>query len=412
MAIDPRLIYGPQVDTTDPDGYPFGKARNDIIKGDGTGTPLERRWVNDLFGFFQNLLARAGIAPSGTPDRVGASQYTDALSAILSSREHARELALQSLQNTTNGVFDQGQIEWNHAVGRGYYGTGFGVLHTVNLVEEASTGGGVNQDESGSLSIAYSPSGRTIMLNVGGGNVGADQIAYSENGISGWSSGNFFVSPDDPDSAVFTLDRFMVVLDGFVETSPTGATWTRRANLTGMTSSAALAVNPTSGIVCAIDGDRVAIVSSDGTTQIATTLVSGASIRGPQYDPIRDRFVAGGSQGGSLAFFAITSAGAVTQLPATFPPGDSFESCREFIVYKNLWVAVVRGTVAAHDRHGVIFSSDSGQTWRRLRGVGWSGFQSTSPNVSIRLVDNRIRFNWGTYDSGTEYFSCISAPLD
>jgi len=78
MAIRPSDEYAGQITTGD-GGYPHGKAKNVTVPGDGTGTPLEERWVNDHFGFQQALLARAGILPSGSPDEVGASDYLDAL---------------------------------------------------------------------------------------------------------------------------------------------------------------------------------------------------------------------------------------------------------------------------------------------------------------------------------------------
>jgi hypothetical protein len=80
MAIIPSDEYPGQT-AADVD-YPHGKARNRITPGDGTGTPLEELWVNDLWGFLQALLAAAGATPSGTPDKVGASQYLDAIQKL------------------------------------------------------------------------------------------------------------------------------------------------------------------------------------------------------------------------------------------------------------------------------------------------------------------------------------------
>lgn len=80
MAIDPATLYGAQVDTsTDPTGYPYGQARNDAVAGDGTGTPGEKNWLSDLWGFCQALLSDSNQTPTGTPDKVGASQYLDAI---------------------------------------------------------------------------------------------------------------------------------------------------------------------------------------------------------------------------------------------------------------------------------------------------------------------------------------------
>jgi hypothetical protein len=81
MALIPSAQYPSQVDTGDA-GYPQGKARNATTFQDGTGTPLEKSWINDVWGFLQALLASADVTPSGTPDAVGASDYLTALQAV------------------------------------------------------------------------------------------------------------------------------------------------------------------------------------------------------------------------------------------------------------------------------------------------------------------------------------------
>jgi len=82
MAIDLSVVYPGQVDTGDP-GYPYGKARNQSVVGDGTGTPMEKSLVQDFTGFLQSLLVAGRTTPNGTPDAVGASQYLDALKKLL-----------------------------------------------------------------------------------------------------------------------------------------------------------------------------------------------------------------------------------------------------------------------------------------------------------------------------------------
>lgn len=77
MALNPSGSY---VNITPPDGdYPYGSARNVTVQGDGTGTPTDKNWLNDMWGLFQQLLTSAGIVPSGVPDVVGTSQYHDAM---------------------------------------------------------------------------------------------------------------------------------------------------------------------------------------------------------------------------------------------------------------------------------------------------------------------------------------------
>lgn len=77
MAIRPSEEYPGQIAA---DGaYPYGKAQNVTGPGTGDGTPLEQKWVNDLWGFFQALLVEASITPSDAPDEVGASDYLNAV---------------------------------------------------------------------------------------------------------------------------------------------------------------------------------------------------------------------------------------------------------------------------------------------------------------------------------------------
>lgn len=96
MAIKPSARYAGKIDTSDPTGYPLGKAQNITVAGDGTGTPWEEAIVNDLFGFQQELLNKAGItiAGSGTPDKVGASEYFDAIRATCGYPGMIQPLAL------------------------------------------------------------------------------------------------------------------------------------------------------------------------------------------------------------------------------------------------------------------------------------------------------------------------------
>lgn len=83
MALNPSSTYPSQVDTSDPTGWPYGRARNESVAGARNGTPLEEAWVSDLWGFQQALLESANITPSGNPDRSGSngtqSQYLRAI---------------------------------------------------------------------------------------------------------------------------------------------------------------------------------------------------------------------------------------------------------------------------------------------------------------------------------------------
>lgn len=78
MAIKPYEKYTPAANPPDA-SYPQGSFKNDSIPGDLSGSPLEKDWPNDFFGYFQKLLDYAGITPSGNPDTILASDYFDAL---------------------------------------------------------------------------------------------------------------------------------------------------------------------------------------------------------------------------------------------------------------------------------------------------------------------------------------------
>lgn len=85
MAINPNVKY-PTKTAVPSVGYPYGSARNITTPGDQTGTPLDQDIVNDIFGFQQSLLLRAGITPSNSPDSLITSQYIQSLFGITSRR--------------------------------------------------------------------------------------------------------------------------------------------------------------------------------------------------------------------------------------------------------------------------------------------------------------------------------------
>jgi hypothetical protein len=74
LAVDfPTKTNGPSAD------YPAGSYRNVTTPSDGTGTPWDALIMNDLAGWQQELLSKAGIVESGVNEKVGASQYFEAM---------------------------------------------------------------------------------------------------------------------------------------------------------------------------------------------------------------------------------------------------------------------------------------------------------------------------------------------
>lgn len=104
MAINPETQYPGKIAPATPE-YPYGGARNITTPGDGTGTPWDAALVNDIFGFQQALLGRANSVPSGTPDKVGASQYLDALQNVTVARVAISSDILTADFSGVDGVF-------------------------------------------------------------------------------------------------------------------------------------------------------------------------------------------------------------------------------------------------------------------------------------------------------------------
>ena len=120
MAINPETQYPGKI-TPASEAFPYGSARNVTVPGDGTGTPWEAALLNDIFGFQQALLSGAGIVPTGNPDEVGASQYLDAIKAIIGSRTYATVAAMVADDSLIDGsrvlTFDSSRFEtWVVAV--------------------------------------------------------------------------------------------------------------------------------------------------------------------------------------------------------------------------------------------------------------------------------------------------------
>lgn len=81
MAINPETAFPGKITASSAE-YPFGKARNITLPGDGTGTPWDQLLLNDILGFQQAILSEANVVPTGSPDEVGASQYLNAVARI------------------------------------------------------------------------------------------------------------------------------------------------------------------------------------------------------------------------------------------------------------------------------------------------------------------------------------------
>lgn len=67
--------------------YPYGKFRNRTAPTAKDGTKLEQDWSNDFFALHWSLIDAAGMTPNGQADKVGQSQYFDALLHVITQQK-------------------------------------------------------------------------------------------------------------------------------------------------------------------------------------------------------------------------------------------------------------------------------------------------------------------------------------
>lgn len=329
MAINPSSAYSGQVDTTDSAGYPYGRAHNEAIIGDGTGTPLEEKWVSDLFGFEQALLGAAGLTPSGTPDKVGASQYLDAIKSVADARARLSVQRAQAINwperpsfANTSAANSSVPVAWDPAPSsQGYSGnTGLfmvvtqdtksvtsddgnlwrnpvsygGILSAAAYDLAAGNSGGVRSFLASQLSggnlmrttdagttwtvVASGLPTSSVLCNgpgsvwVASGTFGA--IQRSTDGLS-WSSSGITVTGSwgfGPKRIVWNGSLFVMISAnatyGECLTSPDGLAWTART-LPAVTNWNGLAYSADDGLWMAVAGSGAVAVSADGVTWTA-----------------------------------------------------------------------------------------------------------------------------------------------
>lgn len=231
MAISPLAKYFTQIDGSDPTGYPYGAARDDLTPDDGTGTPLQEDWVNDVFGLQQALLNEASIVPSGTPDKVGSSQYLDAIKAVI------QDLADQNLKTLQLENWDTYQVDTFTGSLSGIRHHSSGVFITVGANDELQssfdgitwtrrTSGGGPMDTlygtafDGTTYVAVGMSGRIKSST----NLATWTARTAANGYTGSFTDIIYRPPGDATAGFFCA----IGTSGEIQTSASGATWTKQ----------------------------------------------------------------------------------------------------------------------------------------------------------------------------------------
>jgi hypothetical protein len=274
MAIRPADEYPAQVDVTA--GHPHGKARNAGAFQDGTGTPLEAKWLNDVWGFLQALLAAASIAPSGDPDEVGASDYLDAVRALAVDatvrRNIRRALALRYTNLT--GISPSG--------GGGFVGAvsilagseslvAAGGTNTVLMMVDDPTpdtvGGNTGLTEVRKL---ISSGSRVLAIGAGG-----NRNVYSTTTGNTWTAGGATALTTTPTDGVWDGTRFVISTEaGKAASSTNGVAWSAATG--GSDISDAISFTPDSGLAALGVGTVVAAGGQvDGTKAFAVSTDHG-----------------------------------------------------------------------------------------------------------------------------------------
>jgi len=83
MAKKLNVLYPTQSDT-DANNLD-GTVKNDVIVGDKSGTPFEKEWLRDMWGWLAHLLNQASITPDGSEENQSASQYYQAVAELFVS---------------------------------------------------------------------------------------------------------------------------------------------------------------------------------------------------------------------------------------------------------------------------------------------------------------------------------------
>lgn len=272
MALIPSARYPGQTDT-DP-AYPQGKARNSTAFQDGTGTPLEADWLNDVWGFLQALLDEAAIVPTGTPDEVGASQYLAAIQSLTASTSLNDTLYRAATMRALNlqGAASASGPDPHMAAHRDSRGRTLLLKRDVFSVGDSDI---VRMNgvliASGYIVRSVAFNGTRLLVVGSGGTVGN---FFSDDDGATWTAGGAFSYGDDNESVVWDGTEF-IATDGVESAHSTnGVTWLDPTGddigdaITATAGGGFLAVL-TPGTVVTTNGKHVAVTTNHGVAWVA-----------------------------------------------------------------------------------------------------------------------------------------------
>lgn len=84
--------------------FPLGVPKNSTTETSRDGSPFEKDFISDTEGFFQGLMDKSGLAPSGNPDTALISDYINSLYGITTMRVDS----IQAFAGLSNIIFTDG----------------------------------------------------------------------------------------------------------------------------------------------------------------------------------------------------------------------------------------------------------------------------------------------------------------
>lgn len=369
MAISPRTRYPGQITTTDP-AYPQGKAQNETTPNDGTGTPLEKDLVNDIFGFQQALLAAAAITPTGTPDKVGASQYLDGIRSVIAAAVTPTQAKNwpERASVPTSGVSNNSDVPIAWLSSGGYFGSSIFCASGDDQYPYTSEDGILwTRRTSFSGPFMLNSPVKDLASGLVGGSVGFlasgtgnGNLAQSTTGGISWTlTGSGIVPTSSVLCYADSLSLWVAAgASGAISTSPDGTTWTTRTTPAAwiLNSGGAKRVvwNGSLFVILPLNTYSKFLTSPDGVTWTERTVTS-ATWTGLAYSPTDGIWMACATTTGAVWKSTNGTAWTDTGVSLGFTLND-------LAVNKSLWVAATSLGYLG----GVAWSIDQGATWNAV----------------------------------------------
>jgi len=376
LALNISAAYPGQVSTTDPSGYPWGRPRNDIVVGAGNGFPLEEQWVSDVIGFEQALLSAASLTPSGTPDKVGASQYLDAL-RIVDRIERQKAQAQNwteraSFHNAGDSATPDGKLglAWAPDLGVANPGGRYVLIGPSSTAgcNSWSTEDGTNWEFAGLLSAAEASNPCVAYGKIGGASgylatYAAPVGYYTSTTGTAWGTNSATVPAAGAACYAPSLALWVIAgTSGAISTSPTGlpGSWTARSAPAGWVSNCGGAKRAiwtgANFIVLPLASYNKCLTSPDGVNWTERTMPTTGVWSGVAYSST-DSLVMATNLSNSAP--SISADGGLTWTSAA---GAGWFLGNDVAVQGSLWVV----PTLIGNAGGILYSVDKGASWNRV----------------------------------------------